>query len=524
MVIKIIKHIGVPFICCLTIFSSITLGKAPSIAAVLLFGIAFYLSIAFERKLPFSPNIQFILLALFHWSSHLNWCLLLYYLLIGFAIENRLKYTSTFLTALLYIGVYSMIRLSYMPLNYYNLLVSIYDIASSIIFVLLVQFVLKSELDKKRLQQENDYLTTHDPLTGLLNYEGYVTTIENLIVKRFSFVLVLLDFQDFKSVNSENIHNGNETLNQISLLLGNMFYDSYAMSRYAGDQFAIILPARENLISTISESLDANILGFQVTYSFAEYPLEASTKEELISLAEERLFQNKRAVWLKREEHLFRSEKMKMIGELAAGMAHEIRNPLTTIKGFMQIATTRAYNIQPWHELIMSEIRRMNELTAEFLQFSKPHISNMKPESISDCLDRVLSLAESDALYRGHNIIFEDNEEALYIFIDRDKIVQVLLNLIQNAFEAMKHPGDVHVRIKQENELAIIEIEDSGDGMSEGELEKIFNPFYTTKENGTGLGLSICHKIAVDHGGSLEVKSAIGFGSIFSFKLPMVDM
>lgn len=88
----------------------------------------------------------------------------------------------------------------------------------------------------------------------------------------------------------------------------------------------------------------------------------------------------------------------------------------------------------------------------------------------------------------------------------------------------MKHPGDVHVRIKQENELAIIEIEDSGEGMSASEMEQIFNPFYTTKENGTGLGLSICQKIAVDHGGSLEVTSSIGLGSIFSFKLPTVEI
>lgn len=501
--------------------SSIAMDKAPSIAAVLIFGCSFYLSIALERKLPFLPKIQFVLLALFHWSSHLNWCLILYYVLIGFAIQNRQKYSHTMRVALLYIGLYTVIRLLYVPLTPYNLIVSIYDIMGSIIFVLLVHYVLRSELEKKRLRKENDYLTTHDPLTGLLNYEGYVTTIEHLIIKRLNFVLVLLDFQDFKSVNNENIHNGNETLNQISLLLESMFYDAHAMSRYAGDRFAIILPAKENLISNISQSLDSNILGFQVTYSFAQHPFEASTKEELISLAEDRMFQNKRAIWLKREEHLFRSEKMKMIGELAAGMAHEIRNPLTTIKGFMQIATKSEYNIRPWFDVIMSEIRRMNELTAEFLQFSKPHISNMKPESISDCMDRVLSLAESDALYRGHNIIFEDTKEALYIFIDRDKIVQVLLNLIQNAFEAMQQPGDVHVRIKQENMLAIIEIEDNGDGISESELDKIFNPFYTTKENGTGLGLSICHKIAVDHGGSLEVKSALGLGSVFSFKLPM---
>jgi diguanylate cyclase (GGDEF)-like protein len=524
LVIKIIKHIGIPFICCLTMVSSIAMGNAPNIIAVLVLGCAFYLSIALERKLPFLTNIQFIFLALFHWSSHLNWCLMLYYILIAFSIQNGQKYANTMQKALLYIGLYTIIRLSYVPFTTYNLVVSIYDIASAILFVLLVQYVLRSESEKKRLREENDYLTTHDPLTGLLNYEGYVTTIESLMVKRFNFVLVLLDFQDFKSVNYENIHNGNETLNQIALLLGSIFYDSYAMSRYAGDRFAIILPAKENLISNISESLDSRILGFQVTYSFAQHPLEASTKEELISLAEERLFKSKREIWLKREEHLFRSEKMKMIGELAAGMAHEIRNPLTTIKGFMQIATKSEYNIQPWHELIMNEIRRMNELTAEFLQFSKPHISNMKPESITECLDRVLSLAESDALYRGHTIIFEDTEEALYIFIDRDKIVQVLLNLIQNAFEAMKHPGNVHVRIKQENELAIIEIEDSGEGMTENQMEQIFNPFYTTKENGTGLGLSICQKIAVDHGGSLEVKSAIGLGSIFSFKLPTVEV
>ncbi|MDR6878693.1 diguanylate cyclase (GGDEF)-like protein [Bacillus sp. 3255] len=523
MVIKVIKHVGIPFICCLTIVSSITMDKAPSMAALLLLGCSFYLSIVFEQKIPYSSKIQLVLLALFHWSSHLNWCLILYYVLIGFAIQNRLTNAHTLRTALLYICLYTVIRLLYMPFTFYNLTVSVYDIMCCIIFVLLVQYVLRSELEKKRLRKENDYLTTHDPLTGLLNYEGYVMTVESLIIKRLNFALVLLDFQDFKSVNYENIHNGNETLNQISLLLDSMFGDAHAMSRYAGDRFAIILPAKENLIASISESLGSSILGFQVTYSFAQYPLEASTTEELISLAEERMFQSKRAIWLKREEHLFRSEKMKMIGELAAGMAHEIRNPLTTIKGFMQIATKSEYNIRPWFDVIMSEIRRMNELTAEFLQFSKPHISNMKPESVSDCMDRVLSLAESDALYRGHTIIFEDTKEALYIFIDRDKVVQVLLNLIQNAFEAMLQPGNVHVRIKQEDMLAIIEIEDSGGGISESDMDKIFNPFYTTKENGTGLGLSICQKIAVDHGGSLEVKSAPGLGSVFSFKLPVVQ-
>lgn len=496
--------------------------KAPSTVAVILLGCSYYLSIVFDNKFPSLQKFQFVFLALFHWSSHLNWCLILYYILIGFSIQKRERYTHIIRIALMYILLYTVIRLSYVPFTNYNLFVSIYDIISSVVFVLLLQYVHKSELEKKRLRKENNFLITHDPLTGLLNYEGYVTAVQDLIHKKCNFVLILLDFQDFKSVNNESICTGNEILTQISLLLGKLFYNSHAMSRYAGDRFAIILPSKENLISNLSELLDPNTLGLQVTYSFAQFPQEAVTKEALISIAEDRLFQSKRDVWLKREDHLFRSEKMKMVGELAAGMAHEIRNPLTTIKGFMQISTNHDYNIHPWFDIIMSEIRRMNELTAEFLQFSKPHLSNMKQELLTDCIDRVLSLAESDALYRGHKIIFEDTKESLYVFIDRDKIVQVLLNLIQNAFEAMKQPGDIHVRIKQEEHAAIIEVEDSGDGISESDLEKIFIPFYTTKEAGTGLGLSICQKIALDHGGSLEVKSTIGLGSIFSFKLPTV--
>jgi signal transduction histidine kinase len=133
----------------------------------------------------------------------------------------------------------------------------------------------------------------------------------------------------------------------------------------------------------------------------------------------------------------------------------------------------------------------------------------------------LLFLTESDAVYRGHRIILEAADDSLYVFIDRDKMVQVLVNLVRNGLEAMNESGILSIRAKREDGYAVIEIEDTGQGISLTEQAKIFQPFYTTKEDGTGLGLSICQKIAQDHGGSLDIQSVIGRGSVFSFKLPV---
>jgi signal transduction histidine kinase len=511
----------VPFICLFTIFSSILLNKYTNIWMLFIFGSLLALSVAFHKKYPMLQKFQLAFLVMFHWFSHLNWCLILYYSLILIATQKKLTYKQTLPICLLYVLLYSTIRLAYQPLNTYNLLVIVYDFISAALVVLLYRYFLNLELEKQSLKEKNTFLVTHDPLTELLNYEGYINGLQDLMNKQINFVLILLDFQDFKSVNNQSITNGNEVLVNISHFLKRIFSNAYTTSRYAGDRFAITIPSKENIVHDIGELLNSDVLGFQVTYSVTQFPQESITKEELISIAEEKLFQNKRNIWLKREENLFRSEKMRAVGELAAGMAHEIRNPLTTIKGFMQFSKQNEYNIGPWFEIIMSEITRMNELTAEFLQFSKPNISNMKPESVTACLERLLFLTESDAVYRGHKIILEVADDSLYVYIDRDKMVQVLLNLVRNGLEAMNESGILYIRAKREVEFAVVEIEDTGQGISLTEQAKIFQPFYTTKEDGTGLGLAICQKIAQDHGGSLDIQSVIGRGSVFSFKLPV---
>ncbi|OPA76978.1 histidine kinase [Paenibacillus selenitireducens] len=502
--------------------SSIVLDKAPNLAALLISGCLFMLSIVFDKKWPRLQYTQILLLGLFHWYSHLNWCQLLYCILVISAIEKKPKYAHGAFIAIYYVLQYTAIRLSYQSLSTYNLLVSLFDLMTSIVIVLLFRYVMNLEMEKKRLSKKYNFLSTHDSVTGLLNYEGYMKSIQDFVQKEEPFILVLLDLQDFKSINHESMENGNEILAKIAQLLHVFFPNAKAISRYAGDRFALILPPQDNVLLQLGEMLDSNALGFQVTYCTTRFPSEAVTSQELITFAEEKLFQNRRKLWFKREENMFRSEKLKAVGELAAGMAHEIRNPLTTIKGFMQIAVHHDYNVRPWFDTIMSEITRMNELTAEFLQFSKPHISNMKPEPIGHLIDRLLFLIESEAAFRGHRIHYEPSNSCEHINMDRDKIVQVLLNLVRNAFEAMQESGDVYIRIQVNDFAANIEIEDTGSGIPEQHLVKIFNPFYTTKDNGTGLGLSICQKIAQDHGGTLDVTSEIDKGSIFRLRLPII--
>ncbi|EXX91441.1 histidine kinase [Paenibacillus darwinianus] len=366
-------------------------------------------------------------------------------------------------------------------------------------------------------------MTTLDTQTNLMNYESFVTCISGSISEGNEFILALLDFDVFNGSGHSGIVNGTELLMSLSKLLQAAFPDARALARYAGDRFAVLLRQTPDIADNRMTVLNTNSLGYRAVYSLAQYPQDADSTQELISTAEDRLFFNKRALFLKQEEEMMRSEKMKIVGEMAAGMAHEIRNPLTTLKGFLQLSQSQNYNIKPWFDIIMNEITRMNELTGEFLQFSRPGMSDLKPIPVCDVLERVCFMSESQAVSHGHTIslsLFNVNH-SLLIVADRDKIVQVLLNIIRNAIEAMTEPGTIHIKAKLMMDELVLEIEDSGPGIPQDELPNIFMPFYTTKESGTGLGLSICHRIVQDHGGRLTVASVVGEGTQFCIRLPV---
>lgn len=226
----------------------------------------------------------------------------------------------------------------------------------------------------------------------------------------------------------------------------------------------------------------------------------------------------------KREEILFEHEKMRIVGELAAGLAHEIRNPLAIIQGFLQYSKNHQYNIEPWYDLIQQEVGRMNNLTVEFLQFSKPHPSALQVYPLHECLQKVVSLTGPKASAMELGLEYTGGKMDIHVRIDMDKMVQVFVNIVNNALEALREGGNsgrVTVTLSRIGSQSVTEVRDTGIGIREQDMKQIFNPFFTTKADGTGLGLSICKKIVQDHGGSIEVTSAPGQGTTFSVILPI---
>ncbi|KKO52384.1 histidine kinase [Paenibacillus sp. DMB20] len=519
MSIHLLKLVFVPFISLFIMLSSVTLGKGANLPLMAGSALLLFVSVIADKKYPWIKALQFLILGVFQYASHLNWCILLYYILTINVIQHKSKLGQMMPYALLMISEYSLIRFTFTPFNMYTVLVAVFDILSSIVIIFMFHIIVRIETEKKTLFKQNKYLINHDPLTGFLNYDGYMRAVRGLADSPGSFQLILLDINNFKSLNAKDIATANEILISFSISIRNHFTNMLAAARYAGDRFAVLLPSTE----PFKDLRSFDDLGLRVTYSITHYPQEASTFQEVISMAEERIFQMRRESWLKSQEEFMRSAKMKTVGELAAGMAHEIRNPLTAIKGFIQLSKLQNYNIEPWYEVIMGEITRVGELTAEFLQFSKPHMSNMKVDSLIGCMTRVFSLCESEAASRGHTFTMELPEQQVMVFMDRDKMIQVLINLIRNAFQAMETTGNVHFSLSLEQQAAMIRVEDTGKGIAKSEIGQIFDPFYTTKEDGTGLGLSLCQKIVEDHGGTISVHSEFGVGTIFTVKLPVAE-
>lgn len=510
--------------------SSVLLSKSDSIYIPLIVGFGLCLSGYFEKKHPVFRNIQIVLLAIFHWWAKLNWCFALYIIFAAKEIHRIKNLKKSIAITLVYVSVYTGIRIFYSAGTLYNYLVMGSDVMGFMTFSIFIHYYVMNQQEKNLLKKEKKQLSEHDSLTGLLNFQEFHIRLDFLLKGNRRILLLILDCADLKSMNNEQgFQEGNGILVKIAEWLKIEFSEALLLSRYGGDEFAIAIGLENEgaILSKINKIFHqgygkSNVLGLNLTFGYSIYPEDGSTKDELISSAEKELFLMKRTQWYKREEHVIRMEKLNLIGQLAAGMAHEVRNPLTTIKGFLQISKNNQYNIEPWYQMIMDEIRRMNELTVDFLQFSKPQASQFRIEPIHDCIQRVIHLMESKAILYGHEIKYGPHQTP-NVLIDKDKMVQVLINLVQNAFECMPTPGIVTINLNATHKSAIIDIHDTGLGIDEGKIEHIFQPFYTTKETGTGLGLPICQKIIQDHGGTMEVSSTPQKGTTFSILLPLAS-
>jgi two-component system sensor histidine kinase HydH len=214
------------------------------------------------------------------------------------------------------------------------------------------------------------------------------------------------------------------------------------------------------------------------------------------------------------EEQVRRTEKLAAIGRLAAGVAHEIRNPLSSIRGFAYLLGRGHGKETPEREyadVMVREIDRINHVVTDLLNFSRP--MTVEPESITlpDLIDHVVSLVSADAKNNGVEIQVDCEPGLPPMSLDPNQVTQALLNLMLNAVNAMETEGTVEIRasVSQDGEGLEIKVEDNGPGIDPDVQEKIFEPFYTTRERGTGLGLAMVRKIAENHDGGISVVSPL---------------
>lgn len=219
------------------------------------------------------------------------------------------------------------------------------------------------------------------------------------------------------------------------------------------------------------------------------------------------------------QARLIAQEKMRALGELVAGIAHEIRNPLTAIKTFTELLPKKLDDSRFRAELLAhvpEEVARMNRIIEDLLDYSRDKPVQRKREKLSDLVHSVIGLFAKRAQSEGIRIVVEIAPD-LEVFVDRDRIKQVLINLMLNAMEAMAHSQHKQLTFytPQDGKKVCLAISDSGCGMEEHDFLHLFQPFYTTKSQGIGLGLYLSQKIMHEHGGEIEVKSAVGAGTTF---------
>ncbi|MBU7591880.1 PAS domain S-box protein [Metabacillus halosaccharovorans] len=222
----------------------------------------------------------------------------------------------------------------------------------------------------------------------------------------------------------------------------------------------------------------------------------------------------------KTEDLMIRSEKLSIAGQLAAGIAHEIRNPLTSIKGFLQIMQPDISNHSQYFHIIFSELNRIEMILSELLMLAKPQETKFTKTDLVTLLNDVAILLETQGNMNNVSILQEHSFPVLQIKCDENQLKQVFINLFKNAIDAMPKGGKVKVLTEKINQSVKIIVKDEGEGIPPEFLERIGEPFLTTKEKGNGLGLMITYKIIENHSGNMYVESEVGKGSIFTIVLP----
>lgn len=221
------------------------------------------------------------------------------------------------------------------------------------------------------------------------------------------------------------------------------------------------------------------------------------------------------------EELMLKSEKLSVLGELAAGVAHEIRNPLTSLKGFTKLLSDADDVIRLEYLRIMeSELNRINDIVGELMLVAKPQAVSFEHTNIQELIYSVVRLLETQAIMKNIQIWVNISDNIPLVYGVENQLKQLFINLLKNAIESMDKDGEIHIKIGTRNDSVLLELKDQGCGIPAERLKTLGEPFYTTKEKGTGLGLMVCFKIIDEHGGAIQFSSVENEGTKVEIELP----
>lgn len=372
-------------------------------------------------------------------------------------------------------------------------------------------------------QMKEEKLTFEQMLEKVLSSEEEENEL-TLKIKEFSFSLEDKENMLAKSILERKSYNLKEE--EISSLptkelLGLFSPRGFMLIPILSENKALGLLVVDNLITK-------NIILEEDRVALETFANQAASQIENILLQQElkqKLKELEHTTLLLRENqsYLLQAERWADIGKLATTVAHEVKTPLVAIGGFARRILKRAEQgkqISNELEVILKETERLEKITSEILDYSKATQLNYQKKDLNLLIKDALEILKDKLRYNGIKLRTKLSMETPVIDIDPKRIEQVLFNLIENAIEAMPQGGVLTIRTKKKEDFAFFEIEDTGCGISQENLEKLYVPFFTTKPKGSGLGLPVSKKIIADHSGYIEVKSEVDKGTKFTVYLP----